>query len=152
MNSNYVYSLQGCVSSLRSSVDVLGSALTSLDSGVSDLPRMKTVLKTKRVFEVVPESEVECVKSSIAGQVEPQIIELLQRAESAISKLERRQKGLVSKAELNEVRLQRQPKTSQVDDIKRLNESKQKLQRLRFTLSRLELVSEQKKRQMAKYL
>ncbi|KAK7206925.1 DASH complex subunit Spc19 [Myxozyma melibiosi] len=106
MNSSYLYSLQGCVSSLRMSNDLLSSSIASLDSGVNDLPRMKTVLKTDRVFEVVPESEVNTVKQSLQGEVEPQIIDLLKMADTAISRLERREKNLVAKAQLQEVRLQ----------------------------------------------
>ncbi|KAK9381690.1 DASH complex subunit Spc19 [Kockiozyma suomiensis] len=106
MNSSYLYSLQGCVSSLKMSNDLLASSIASLDSGVNDLPRVKTVLKADRVFEVVPESEVNTLKSSLQVEVEPQIIELLKLADNAISRLERREKNLISKAQLQEVRLQ----------------------------------------------
>ncbi|KAK9363125.1 DASH complex subunit SPC19 [Lipomyces starkeyi] len=155
MNSSYNYSLQGCVSSLHASVDLLGSSIASLSSGVDDLPRMKTVLKAQRVFEVVPESEVNSIKTSLAGEVEPQIIELLRLAEAAISKLERRQKNLIAKAELQEVRLQRQPRAqdpenSVVDseNARKWRTLQQKRERLEYSLSRLNLAAEQKQRQL----
>ncbi|KAK9366410.1 DASH complex subunit SPC19 [Lipomyces kononenkoae] len=157
MNSSYNYSLQGCVSSLNASVDLLASSIASLSSGVDDLPRMKTVLKARRVFEVVPESEVNAIKSSFAGEVEPQIIELLRRAEAAISKLERRQKNLIAKAELQEVRLQRQPRAQELEgssvadsnnDARKLKTLQQKRERLEYSLSRLNLAVEQKQRQL----
>ncbi|KAK9241105.1 DASH complex subunit SPC19 [Lipomyces kononenkoae] len=156
MNSSYNYSLQGCVSSLHASVDLLASSIASLSSGVDDLPRMKTVLKARRVFEVVPESEVNAVKRSFAGEVEPQIIELLRRAEAAISRLERRQKNLVAKAELQEVRLQRQPRAQEPEssvadsnnNAKKWTTLQQKRERLEYSLSRLNLAVEQKQRQL----
>ncbi|KAK9479755.1 DASH complex, subunit Spc19 [Lipomyces japonicus] len=153
MNSSYNYSLQGCVSSLRASTELLGSSIASLDSGVNDFPRMKSVLKADRVFEVVPESEVNAVKASLAGEVEPQIIDLLRRAETAISRLERRHKNLVSKAELQEVRLQRQPAAittdaSELQNLETWRKLQQRRQRLEYSLSRLNLTVEQKKRQL----
>ncbi|KAK9320767.1 DASH complex subunit Spc19 [Lipomyces orientalis] len=157
MNSSYIYSLQGCVSSLHASVGLLESSIASLNSGVIDLPRIKNVLKAERVFEVVPESEVNTVKTSLAGEVEPQLIELLRRAEGAIAKLERRQKNLIAKAELQEVRLQRQPRASpQVpesavidsDNARKWRTLQQKRERLEYSLSRLNLAAEQKQRQL----
>ena len=38
-----------CVSSLRSSLEFLESSVATLDSGVSDFPRLATALKTVRV-------------------------------------------------------------------------------------------------------
>ncbi|KAK9452389.1 DASH complex subunit Spc19 [Limtongia smithiae] len=115
MNSNYLYSLQGCVSSLRMSVDLLGSSISALDSGVSDLARIKTVLKTDRVFEVVPESDVNALKDNLAGEIEPMLIDLLKQADAAISKLERRERSLVAKAQLQEVRLQQSSRSGSRD-------------------------------------
>lgn len=42
-------SLEGCVSSLRSSMQLLDSSITILDSGVNDFPRLAKVLQTTRV-------------------------------------------------------------------------------------------------------
>lgn len=41
--------LEGCVSSLRSSMQLLDSSISILDSGVNDLPRLSKVLQTTRV-------------------------------------------------------------------------------------------------------
>jgi len=41
--------LQGCVSSLRSSMQLLDSSINTLDSGASDYPRLAKVLQTQRV-------------------------------------------------------------------------------------------------------
>lgn len=41
--------LEGCVSSLRSSMQLLDSSINILDSGVNDFPRLAKVLQTTRV-------------------------------------------------------------------------------------------------------
>ena len=49
MDSTSHSALQGCVASLRSSMQLLDSSISILDSGVSDYPRLAKVLKTTRV-------------------------------------------------------------------------------------------------------
>lgn len=43
--------LEGCVASLRNSMQLLDSSITILDEGVSDLPRLGKVLQTTRVCQ-----------------------------------------------------------------------------------------------------
>lgn len=50
-SSSHATALQGCVSSLRSSMQMLDSSITILDAGVSDYPRLAKVLKATRVGE-----------------------------------------------------------------------------------------------------
>lgn len=49
MDSSSQNALQGCVASLRSSMQLLDSSINILDSGVSDYPRLAKVLQTQRV-------------------------------------------------------------------------------------------------------
>lgn len=49
MDNSTSTALQGCVSSLRSSMALLDSSISILDSGVSDYPRLAKVLQTTRV-------------------------------------------------------------------------------------------------------
>jgi len=49
MNSSSHNALQGCVASLRSSMHLLDSSISILDTGVSDYPRLTKVLQTTRV-------------------------------------------------------------------------------------------------------
>ena len=49
MDSSSHNALQGCVSSLRTSMQMLESSINILDSGVSDYPRLSKVLQTTRV-------------------------------------------------------------------------------------------------------
>ena len=50
--------LQGCVSSLRSSMQLLDSSISILDSGVSDYPRLAKVLQTTRVRSLHPHPHI----------------------------------------------------------------------------------------------
>lgn len=49
MDSSTQNALQGCVTSLRSSMQLLESSISVLDSGVNDYPRLAKVLQTTRV-------------------------------------------------------------------------------------------------------
>lgn len=54
MDTSSHTALQGCVSSLRSSMQLLDSSINILDSGVSDYPRLGKVLQTTRVRSPCP--------------------------------------------------------------------------------------------------
>jgi DASH complex subunit SPC19 len=49
MDSSTHNALQGCVSSLRTGMQLLESSINILDSGVNDYPRLAKVLQTTRV-------------------------------------------------------------------------------------------------------
>lgn len=49
MNSSSSTALQGCVTSLRTSMQLLESSINTLDTGVHDYPRLTKVLQTTRV-------------------------------------------------------------------------------------------------------
>jgi hypothetical protein len=49
MDSSSSTALQGCVSSLRTSMQLLESSINILDTGVHDYPRLSKVLQTTRV-------------------------------------------------------------------------------------------------------
>lgn len=49
MDSSASTALQGCVSSLRTSMQLLESSINTLDAGVHDYPRLSKVLQTTRV-------------------------------------------------------------------------------------------------------
>lgn len=102
-------SLQGCVSSLSASCNILDSSLATLDTGISDFPRLIHVLQNTRHFELLPESDVVAAQNDLRGEIGPQREELLARVEKALHVLERKEYNLKSKKELQEVRLQQKP-------------------------------------------
>lgn len=52
MDTSTQHALQGCVSSLRSGMQLLESSINILDAGVSDYPRLAKVLQTTRVSAI----------------------------------------------------------------------------------------------------
>ncbi|CDO56827.1 hypothetical protein DV495_001988 [Geotrichum candidum] len=100
-------SLQGCVSALSSSVTFLRSASEILDEGTRDFPRLAQILETNRVFDVVTEQEVFEAKDELTQEIEPQITELVARLEAELARLARREKGLASKAQMQDTLIQK---------------------------------------------
>ncbi|KAK9474957.1 DASH complex subunit Spc19 [Dipodascopsis tothii] len=150
---SYSASLQGCVASLRCSVDLLNSAIGALDQGTTDLPRMGSVLRTTKVFDVVPDADVRRAREAVAGELEPQIVNLLRRADHALQRLDRRKHSLEARAKLQEVRLQRQPReaaATEREHARDLANVRQQRERLELALSRAQMVTTQKQQQLAR--
>ncbi|KAK1962816.1 hypothetical protein LZ32DRAFT_579570 [Colletotrichum eremochloae] len=94
-----------CVASLRSSLNFLESSVTTLDAGVSDLPRLSTVLRPTRHFELIPQPTLAAAEASLRDEIGPQIALLLDRAEAQIARRERRIETLQARCELLQGRL-----------------------------------------------
>ncbi|TKA70014.1 hypothetical protein B0A55_07037 [Friedmanniomyces simplex] len=173
--------LQGCVASLRSSMHLLDSSITILDSGVSDYPRLAKVLQTTRHFELVSSQDLSTAQATLLSEIEPEVSTLLSRVETHLDKLERREQSLIAKAELQEGRLSRtsasrnssgargsagagrQSNTAAAANISaastaglsaleevKLQQLRQKKERLSYAVSRLELQAGQRERQLRK--
>ncbi|KAK0937954.1 DASH complex subunit spc19 [Friedmanniomyces endolithicus] len=99
--------LQGCVAALHSSMQLLDSSIAILDSGVSDYPRLAKVLQTTRHFELVSSHDLTTAQATLLSEIQPEVSALLLRVETHLDKLERREKSLIAKAELQEGRLSR---------------------------------------------
>ncbi|EMC98147.1 hypothetical protein BAUCODRAFT_66207 [Baudoinia panamericana UAMH 10762] len=162
--------LQGCVSSLRSSMQLLDSSINILDSGVSDYTRLAKVLQTTRHFELISSHDLAIAQSSLLSEIQPEVTNLLSRVETYLDKLERREQSLIAKAELQEGRLSRTSAganrasgakapaaatpngadaLSAAEEL-RLQQLRQKKERLSYAVSRLELQAGQRQRQLRK--
>ncbi|KAK7515587.1 DASH complex subunit Spc19 [Phyllosticta citriasiana] len=97
--------LEGCVSSLRNSIQLLDSSISILDSGVNDLPRLSKVLQTTRHFELISEPDLHAAQRSLLSEIRPEVDNLLSRVANYLDKLERREQSLIAKYELNQGRL-----------------------------------------------
>ncbi|TKW48887.1 DASH complex subunit SPC19 [Colletotrichum tanaceti] len=96
-----------CVASLRSSLDFLSSSVAALDAGVSDLPRLASVLRPTRHFELIPQPTLAAAEASLRDEIGPQIALLLDRADAQIARRERRIETLQARCELLQGRLAR---------------------------------------------
>jgi len=70
-----------------------------LRNGTSDLPRLTTVLNSQRVFLLVDEGTVEKYKADLSDEIEPQITELISRAEKGMKSLQKKRQALQTKVE-----------------------------------------------------
>lgn len=100
--------LEASLASLRTSTDLLGSSLSILDSGISDLPRLSRVLTQTRHFELVPSSTLTSAQEAVLSELAPEVESLIARVEAHVEKLERREQGLRAKWDLQEGRLGRE--------------------------------------------
>ncbi|PIL37414.1 hypothetical protein GSI_01108 [Ganoderma sinense ZZ0214-1] len=72
--------------------------------GTYDLPRMTKVLDSERVFLLVDEGTVRRYKADLTDEIEPQINELLSRAEKGLQVLLKRESMLQAKVEASQSR------------------------------------------------
>ncbi|KAF7187595.1 DASH complex subunit SPC19 [Pseudocercospora fuligena] len=163
MDGSTQNALQGCVSSLRSSMQLLESSINIIDSGVNDYPRLAKVLQTTRHFELVSEHDLTTAQATLLSEIQPEVSNLLSRVETYLDKLERREKSLMAKAELQEGRLAqpsrsrskspaRKPGASGINNLDemKLQQLRQKKERLSYAVGRLELQASQRQRQLRK--
>jgi len=70
-----------------------------LRTGTKDLPRMKKVLESQRVFLLVDEGTVKKYKADLTEEIEPAINELIERAEQGLQTLYQKESVLQTKLE-----------------------------------------------------
>ncbi|KAK6456270.1 DASH complex subunit Spc19 [Scheffersomyces xylosifermentans] len=147
-------SLANCIASLRESVNLLDDSLNILNQTTQDIPRIKNVLLTKRVFGLIPESDLNNAKQNFQIEVEPQVNSLMSRIDKSLQVLHRKHTKLQNRYELQSVRLSsskrdslgdvplsRISKAKNVDEKKlaRLQILRIKKERLKYTLTTLNL-------------
>ncbi|KAF8452289.1 Spc19-domain-containing protein [Boletus edulis BED1] len=88
--------LRECVLAME---DCCEEAQQLLRNGTFDLPRMSKVLENQKVFLLIDEGTVRRYKANLADEIEPQIIELIERAERGLKALSRKQALIQSKVE-----------------------------------------------------
>ena len=141
-------SLSNCVSSLSASVALLNESCNTLDEAVADISRLKKVLSITKVFGLVPELDLENAKKNVRHEVGPKMERSLFQIRNELGKLERKRMNLISKADLQRVRLETfgaNPRdlmvTKSVDESKltRLRVLQNKKDRLKYSLSRMNL-------------
>lgn len=161
-----------CVTSLRSALSFLSSSVSTLETGVSDFPRLATVLKTVRHYELIPQPTLAAAEASLRDEIGPAITVLLDRADAHIDRLERRIESLKARAELQHGRLAEAPDEGTAKSRKRSRGKigaggprskrlssgavlrakaiRQKKEALKYSVERLELEVLQKERELRK--
>ncbi|KAK3364586.1 DASH complex subunit Spc19 [Lasiosphaeria hispida] len=98
-----------CVTSLRTSLSFLESSVATLGHGVEDLPRLSSVLKTVRHYELIPQPTLAAAESSLRDEIGPFVALLLDRADKHLERQARRIETLKARADLNAGRLSHLP-------------------------------------------
>lgn len=88
ISTSHLASLQSALHSLHHTVDVLSHTNQLLGSSVADVPRLATVLTSKRHFDVVTETKVAEAKKQLEDEVRPHLKELIQRGEEGVEREE----------------------------------------------------------------
>ncbi|KZW04200.1 hypothetical protein EXIGLDRAFT_19105 [Exidia glandulosa HHB12029] len=91
--------LPGCVSALEDCLAQLHNVSLHTDDAIRDLPRLAGVLATERMSVMVNEPIIELYKAQMAEEIEPQIFEMVQRAATGLTALERKERTLKAKVE-----------------------------------------------------
>ncbi|KAI9904192.1 hypothetical protein N3K66_000721 [Trichothecium roseum] len=153
-----------CVSSLRTSLKFLDSSVETLNQGVSDFPRLSSVLKTVRHYELIPQPTLAAAEASLRDEIGPYIALLLSRADAQAERQGRRIETLKARAELQAGRLAgddesssskyKRSKARQLsgEDKLRAKMLRQRKEALRYGVERLELEVLQKERELRKRL
>ena len=158
------------MASLQNSNRLLESTISILDSGVHDFPRIKKILQCTRVgpfpplypydeliyesnqhFELISEPTLYAAQSALADEIVPEVEHLLRRVEQHLAKMERREKALIAKSELQEGRLHQKPslpssrqgirsgRRGDVADAEKMKILRSKKERLAHAVERLSL-------------
>ncbi|KAH7926808.1 hypothetical protein BV22DRAFT_1127924 [Leucogyrophana mollusca] len=91
--------LRECVLAMEDCCEEAHEAQQLLRNGTFDLPRMNRVLESQRVFLLIDEGTVRKYKSDLTDEIEPQINELIERAEKGLKALSRKEGLVQSKVE-----------------------------------------------------
>ncbi|KAL5117735.1 DASH complex subunit spc19 [Pleosporales sp. CAS-2024a] len=159
--------LEGCVASLRNSMQLLDSSINILAEGVNDYPRLAKVLHTTRHFELISETDLHTAQSALLSEIKPEVENLLKRVENYLDKLERREQSLIAKCDLNDGRLGRDStgaagsrpnssaaqrrsssKAMSAQQELRYKQLRQKKDRLTYAVETLEMQAKQRERQL----
>lgn len=129
-----------------------------------DLPRTSQVIHCTRHYELISEPTLFTAQRALADEIGPEVDHLLRRVEQHLAKLERREKALISKAGLQEQRIeQSRPRVEAAkgmrlrvcgeDKVAKERAEKMKMfqhkrERLEHTIERLQLQVAHKERQL----
>jgi len=155
--------MENTAASLNSTLSLLRGTNQNLKDGTKDFARLRTILQTNKVFDIVTETDIAEAKVDVAKETEPQILALIEKINVELSRMERKQRSLTSKAQLQSVRLEQTVKPRQDTSIKnsttvdvgiaeqldKLKQLQQKKERLAYSLSRINLKKRKVRMSMA---
>lgn len=97
---------------LENATDILNSSLATLENATRDSTRLKKILKTEKVFGLVPDKDLRSAKESMKADVHPQLQYLLEKLEKQVGKLKKEQRLLQSKERLERAEQEKEHRLS----------------------------------------
>ncbi|KAK7696243.1 hypothetical protein QCA50_000896 [Cerrena zonata] len=91
--------LRDCVQAMEDCCDEAYETQEIVRLGTYDLPRMSRVLESERVFLLIDEGTIRKYKADLTEEIEPQINELLSRAEKGLRLLMKQESMLRTRVE-----------------------------------------------------
>lgn len=98
--------LEKSIHLLQDSIDFLNDAIKPLEKSTKDIDSLDKVLKTRNVFDILPESIVLQKSAKVKQIVEPMIEKDIQILDSVISTYNRRKSTLVKQSETLKLKLE----------------------------------------------
>ncbi|KDQ21112.1 hypothetical protein BOTBODRAFT_169765 [Botryobasidium botryosum FD-172 SS1] len=95
----FLSALEAAIEATENCGDILEDAVEEISLGTRDLPRLSKVMHTSRLFTLIDENLVRQMKEDVSSEVEPQVKQLIGRAESALRGMEKQEAMLHSKLE-----------------------------------------------------
>ncbi|EJU06192.1 hypothetical protein DACRYDRAFT_112942, partial [Dacryopinax primogenitus] len=95
----YLPHLEACINATNQSTNTLKALLEDFKDGTGDLPRLTKVLENNRLFVLINEDVLRKYKAQLVEEIEPQVSELISKAEKSLGVLERREAQLQKKVE-----------------------------------------------------
>ncbi|KZP07327.1 hypothetical protein FIBSPDRAFT_804065, partial [Athelia psychrophila] len=95
--------LRECVMAMEDCCEEAHEAQQLLRNGTFDLPRMTKVLSSQKVFLLIDEGTVNQYQADLTDEIEPQINELLERADKGLKAMNRKEGLMQTKVDAAEV-------------------------------------------------
>ncbi|RCK56518.1 DASH complex subunit SPC19 [Candida viswanathii] len=88
--------LENCTNSLRESIDILKRSNQLLDDTLQGSSRLTKILSTRKVFDLIPELDLNDAKRNFANNINPQITDNMDRLQHELVKLSNQKNDLTS--------------------------------------------------------
>ncbi|GAA5826343.1 hypothetical protein JCM3770_000130 [Rhodotorula araucariae] len=137
-SSSHWTALEQCSYALQASCANVQEAVQVLHEATVDLPRLASIVQSRRMFDLVTEPDVFSAQRALANEMSPQIEELIGRAEDGLEGLKQRERALRTKVDKRATASSRAttPVTVAQDELDALEQKLAQLQQRKERLGR----------------
>lgn len=156
--------LENTIYSLQESTYLLKKSIKIMDEFTSDTKRLSNIFLTRKVFGLVPESDLEDAKTKFKKEIEPYLNKLMHFIDEELKRVNRTKVKMQNKYNLLQIRLSHRNKQHSVNNEFNIDENydynekelqnlaqlkmiRNKKERLKYSLSRINL--QEKKRRLS---